>query len=51
MTGAGISPTVVAQIAGAESAARWIAPLIGAALATCSALDAVIVANRANPRG
>jgi TM2 domain-containing membrane protein YozV len=41
---------VVAQIAGADSAAQWIAPLIGAALAICSAVDAVIVANHATPR-
>jgi hypothetical protein len=41
---------VVAQIAGADSAAPWIAPLIGAALGVCSAVDAVIVAKHATPR-
>jgi hypothetical protein len=41
---------VVAQIAGAESAEPWIAPLVGVALALCSAVDAAIVAKHAAPR-
>lgn len=35
---------LVAQIAGAERAAGWIAPVVGAALAVFSAVDAVVVA-------
>jgi hypothetical protein len=41
---------VVAQIAGAESAERWVAPLVGVALAAFSAADAAIVARGASHR-
>lgn len=40
----------LAQIAGSDSAAPWVAPLIGSALALFSALDAAVLARHAAPR-
>ena len=40
----------LAQIAGSDSADPWVAPLIGAALALFSAVDAAVVAHHAAPR-